>query len=87
MKMKPETQIEAPSKKISIKRILLVLALVIFLSGIVYGLTNASSFMSTLPVVKVENVFVDMNGDGVLDFVPYAEVVVNTGTPNLSPSP
>jgi hypothetical protein len=86
MKTKTETQIEAPlTQRVTIKKILLVLALVIFLSGIVYGLTNASSFMSTLPVVKVENVFVDMNGDGVLDFVPYAEVVINKG--NLTASP
>ena len=88
MKEKLETQIETPTtKRVSIKRILLVFALVIFLSGIVYGITNASSFMSTLPVVKVENVFVDINGDGIVDFVPYAEVVINKGSLSLPPSP
>ena len=32
---------------------------------------------SDLPITTMENVFIDMNGDGKPDFVKYAEAVIN----------
>ena len=53
-----------------------ILALVAFcLLGIIYYF-----FELTPQVTKVTNLFVDINGDGLVDFIQSAKVIINTGS-------
>jgi hypothetical protein len=69
-------------------KIVIALCALIIVGALLIGaisLYNNNYFASTDKIVKIENVFVDVNGDGLQDYVRYAEVVINTG--NLTPSP
>jgi hypothetical protein len=86
--MKKETEIETTSKKgLGLRNGLILMAVVVIFFGALYLLTSYNSATATgdLPVQIIKSVFVDINGDGKLDFIKYGEVVLNTGS--LAPSP
>jgi hypothetical protein len=86
--MKKETEIETtPRKGLGLRNGLILMAVVVIFFGALYLLTSYNSATATgdLPVQIIKSVFVDINGDGKLDFIKYGEVVLNTGS--LAPSP
>jgi len=70
-------------------KVIIVLCGLIIIAAIFVGVITVYNDNFALPdkAVAIENVFVDINGDGLLDFVRYAEVIINTGSLNLTPSP
>lgn len=73
-----------------IVKIIIGICILIVVGSLLAGtiaLYNDNFFGSTEEVVKVERVFIDVNGDGLQDYVRYAEVVLNKGNLNLTPSP
>jgi hypothetical protein len=60
--------------------IISVLIVVIALFGYQFSLSNIQS-------KKIENVFVDVNGDGLSDLILRGEVIINTGQPNFPQQP
>lgn len=74
-------------KGLGLRNGLLLMVFVVMLFGGLYLLTsyNPATATGDLPVQVIKSVFVDINGDGKLDFIKYGEVVLNTGS--LTPSP
>lgn len=57
--------------------IFILIAILLISLFAIFGNMTQSKADPTL--TKIENVFVDINGDGYLDYVKYAEVIVNPG--------
>lgn len=70
-------------------KILIAVFIVVVIVTLIIGASVLYNmyFTNTEEVVKVEKVFIDVNGDGLQDYVRYAEVVLNKGNLNLTPSP
>lgn len=55
-----------------------VIIFIVLITFIILGIILFTEVYT--PPVKLENVFIDMNGDGKLDFVKSAKVILNTGS-------
>jgi hypothetical protein len=66
--------------------ILLMVIVVLAVAGLYVGLTYVSA-TPTIEPVRIEGYFIDVNGDGNLDYVVSSDVILNTGPLNLMPSP
>jgi hypothetical protein len=62
-------------------------ALVVLILAVALGLYVVNSPLFTMEKTQVTNAFVDINGDGLLDFVVDASVIINTGQPNFPYQP
>jgi hypothetical protein len=80
---------EIKESKSGTAKVVIVICVLIIIGAVFAGVVTVYNNNFALPdkAVVIENIFVDIDGDGLLDFVRYAEVIVNTGVPNLSPSP
>ena len=65
---------------ISKKVILIVLVVVILIAvvGVLVLIQPASPFAG-LKVITVRSIFLDVNGDGLVDYVPYLQAIINGG--------
>lgn len=64
----------------------LIVGVVVGILFIIFG--GGLSPSSAVNVIHIEDAFVDVNGDGLVDFVTQADVVINTGNNlNLPLSP
>ena len=74
---------------ISGKVILIVVLVVILVAALgVFVLTQPTSPFAGLQVTTVRGAFVDVDGDGRVDYVPYMQVIVNPGKINFTrPAP
>jgi predicted small integral membrane protein len=70
-------------------KILIAFCIVVVIGAVAVGIVTVYNTNFALPdkAIAIENVFVDIDGDGKLDFVRYAEVIINTGNLNLTSSP
>jgi hypothetical protein len=68
-------------------KLLIAVFLVIVISALIGGVIFVynNNIASTQEVFKFEGIFVDINGDGLQDYVRYAEVVINKGDFTISP--
>jgi hypothetical protein len=66
--------------------IALILVVIAFVGAAYLGI----SYVTAEPNVKTtpyNGYFIDVNGDGLLDYVASSEVIINTGQINLTPTP
>jgi hypothetical protein len=66
--------------------VLLMVIVVMVVAGLYLGLTYVSA-TPTIKPVQINGYFIDVNGDGNLDYVVSSDVILNTGQLNLTPSP
>lgn len=52
-----------------------IIVAIIFIAGIVFMVNNVTN----LEITRVRNSFVDIDGDGLVDYVIKADVIFNTG--------
>ena len=69
--------------KTDIKTLLLLAALVVVVTLASYGagLVMAPTPAPSLPTEYITNFFIDVNGDGLPDYIHRAEVIINPGVP------
>lgn len=82
-----EVYVPKEKKGLGIRVGLLLMALVVI---VVVGLYLGITYVTAEPNVKTipyNGYFLDVNGDGKLDYVVSSEVIINDGNLNLSPSP
>jgi hypothetical protein len=87
--MKTPNNSEIKEGRSGLTKILIASCIVIVIGALIAGVVTVYNNNFALPdkAVAIENVFVDIDGDGKLDFVRYAEVILNTGNLNLTASP
>ncbi len=71
------------SKALMNTRLVLIIALMVMvasLAGYFLAVFTAPA-PATLPVQNIANLFIDINGDGLPDYVKAAEVILNPGVP------
>jgi hypothetical protein len=66
--------------------ILLMIVVVALVGALYLGFTAVTAKPVVQPV-QLNGYFIDVNGDGKLDYVVSSEVIINTGQLNLTPSP
>jgi len=66
---------------------LIVAFALIAIVGLIFGAMSVYNtfFVTPEELFKFEGIFVDINGDGLQDYVRYAEVVINKGDFTVSP--
>lgn len=76
-----------PEGKSFLTKLLLATVIVVIIGGLTVGAIAIynNNLASTQEVFKFEGIFVDINGDGLQDYVRYAEVVINKGDFTVSP--
>ena len=71
----------------------IIKASVLFAALVIIGLVAFYSFQAVsaqpqpMNAVSVNGYFIDVNGDGLLDYVVASNVIINKGGVNLPPSP
>jgi len=82
------TQSNEPQGKSFLTKLLLVIVIGVVVGALIVGaIAIYNNSFALEKATPIENFFVDINGDGLLDFVRYAKVIINTGNLNLIPSP
>lgn len=79
---------DAPIKKKTIdKLVIAVCVLIIVFSIAMGGITLYNNLLppKTDSVVIIKDIFTDINGDGLDDYIGYAEVIFNKGDFTISP--
>lgn len=81
------TQNNKPEGKSFLTKLLLATVIVVVIGCLIAGavVVYNNYIVTTEEVLKFEGIFVDINGDGLEDYVKYAEVVINKGDFTLSP--
>jgi hypothetical protein len=81
------TQKNNPEGRSFLRKLIIAVCIVVVVGALLAGAISLynSNFVSAERVYKIENVFVDINGDGLQDYVRYAEVVINKGDFTVSP--
>ena len=65
---------------------ILVFAFVFFVVGALASdsIVSAMPNRQEIPTETLEGIFLDVNGDGLVDFIVYADVIMNDGDSNLA---
>jgi hypothetical protein len=81
------TQNNKPEGRSLFTKLLIAVVIVSVVAGILVGgwALYTNYFSSSQEVLKFESIFVDIDGDGLQDYVRYAEVVINKGDFTVSP--
>jgi len=81
------TQKNNPGGRSFVTKLIIAVCIVVVVGALLAGAISLynSNFVSTEEVYKFENIFVDIDGDGLQDYVRYAEVVLNKGDFTVSP--
>lgn len=86
--MGSKNEMETPKKGLGLKNGLIIICVGLLLIGALAYFLNGYALGSTeLPTKHYEGFFVDINGDGLLDYVKSAEIIVNTGGQVPLPNP
>jgi hypothetical protein len=87
--MKSPNSAEIQKGKNGLTKTIIAFCVVVVIGAILTGVVTVYNNNFALPdkAIAIENIFVDIDGDGKLDFVRYAEVILNTGNLNLTSSP
>ncbi len=85
-----KNEVGAPSGRGGfLKRLLLAIVIVAVIGGLIYLIVKeAIEPKNSLNVTQIKNVFIDVNEDGLIDYISDANVILNTGNNlNLPVSP
>ena len=81
------TQNNKPEGKNFFHKFLIAIFIVLVVATLIAGAITVYNtfFVTTEELLKFEGIFVDIDGDGLQDYVKYAEVVINKGDFTISP--
>lgn len=81
------TQSNKPEGKSFIIKLIIAVLIVGVISALLLGAVTLYNtyIVTTEEILKFEGIFVDIDGDGLQDYVKYAEVVINKGDFTISP--
>jgi hypothetical protein len=80
-------QTNKPEGRSFLMKLIIAILIVVVIGALLLGAITIynNTFVSAEEVYKFENIFVDIDGDGLQDYVRYAEVVINKGDFTVSP--
>lgn len=70
-----------------LKGLIAWIVIMIFVGALYFAITGAEAKVQPMNSVPVNGYFIDVNGDGRLDYVITSDVIINDGDVNLPPSP
>jgi hypothetical protein len=85
--MTTKNNVEVKEGRSGTAKLIIALCMVIIIGAIFAGVITVynNTLVSAEEVLQFEGIFVDINGDGLDDYVRYAEVVINKGDFTVSP--